>query len=262
MMAAINTLSYLVQHVRNWPLFLGDAALTGLIHTRRLLTYRFRDGTQLAVRPFTTDKWVLTDIWRRDPYWHPKFRLSNQPTFLDIGAHIGGWTVYMARRFPTARVVACEPVPENFALLRENIRRNQLTRVTALKAALAPQSGTVQLFFDPTHSAYSGQKPRPRHQQGSPRRVRAITLAECLQQAKTSHIDLVKCDIEGAEFSLLPSLPADVLRRITNISLEYHLFQKDCRVELLIDFLKDHGFELLDHVPTLADSGYAKFRLK
>lgn len=259
MVTAADTLRYLIKHVRNWPLFLGDVALTNIIHTRRLFAYHLRDGTQLVFRPFTTDKWVLTDIWMRDPYWHAGFRISSAPVFVDIGAHIGGWTVYMSRRFPHARVVACEPVPENFSLLEENLRRNQLTRVTPLNIAVAPRAGALTLFFNRECSAYSAAHPRRMHQRGASLSVPAITLSDCLTRAGVTHIDLLKCDIEGAEFSLLPSLSPDLLGRINNISLEYHLFDKDQHVETLITFLDQNGFELLECTPTITDSGYAKF---
>lgn len=260
MATTAHTLAYLIQHLRNWPFFLVDVALTGLVHTRRLFTYRWRDGTQLVVRPFTTDKWVLTDIWTYDPYWHPGFRLSAAPVLVDIGAHIGGWTVYMSRRFPQARVVAFEPVGENFALLQENIRLNQLTRVTAFNVALAPQAGMLKLWFDSKYSAYSGVNPRPMHQHGAFLSVPALTLSACLKKAGLASIDILKCDIEGAEFALLPSLPPDLLKTVANISLEYHLFDKNDRIETLIDFFERHGFELLTCIPRLLDSGYALFR--
>lgn len=259
-MPTVNTLAYLIRHLHNWPFFLADAALTGLVHSRRLFTYRFRDGTQLIVRPFTTDKWVLTDIWLRDPYWHPGFSLSASPVFVDIGAHIGAWTIYMSRRFPKARVVAFEPVPANYAILQANIRRNQLKSAAAFNVALAPQAGSLQLFFDPKHSAYSAQNPRRHHQQGAALSVRAATLADCLRQTGVTHIDLLKCDIEGAEFSLLPSLSSELLRNVSNVAVEYHLFDKTHRLLSLIDFFARHGFTLLEHTPTLLDSGYAKFR--
>lgn len=257
---AARTLYGLIRQVRNWPLFLYDWALTGYAPSRRWMVYRFRDGTQLAVRPFTADKWVLTDIWLRDPYWHPAFQLSATPVFLDIGAHIGGWTVYMSRRWPSSRIIACEPVPETFALLQENIRRNQLTRVTALNVALAPRPGSLTLFFDREYSAYSATHPRRRHQKGTSLSVPARTLSQALARAGATHVDLLKCDIEGAEFSLLPSLSSDLLGRINNISLEYHLFSKDQHVETLLAFFDQHGFELLECTPTLTDSGYVKFR--
>jgi FkbM family methyltransferase len=196
----------------------------------------------------------------RDPYWHPGFRLSAAPVLVDIGAHIGGWTIYMSRRFPDARVVAFEPVGATFALLEENIRRNQLTGVTAFNVALAPRAGSLKLWFDSERSAYSAANPRLMHRHGAYLPVRALTLSDCLQRAGVTHIDVLKCDIEGAEFSLLPSLAPKLLKTVANVALEYHLFDRNHRLATLIDFFDRHGFELLERTPTLVDSGYAKFR--
>jgi FkbM family methyltransferase len=52
---------------------------------------------------------------------------------VDIGAHIGSWTVLMAERFD--KVIALEPNPNNFIHLRHNLNINGFINVTALPFA-------------------------------------------------------------------------------------------------------------------------------
>jgi len=255
----IPTSSYLIRTLRNWPLFFADLALTNYAHTSRHFTYNFRDGTKLKVRPFTTDKWVITDIWRHDPYWHEQYKLSSDPVLVDIGAHIGAWTIHMSRRFSQAKVIAFEPIPATFELLTTNIKLNKLTNTTTINAAVSSQAGSLPLFYDSQHSAYSGSYPRHQHQQGAKLYAPAITLAEGMKRAAVDHIDLLKCDIEGAEFSLLPSLPTEILQRINNVSVEYHLFNGE-QLSTLVDFFTNAGFRHLDTIPMLTDSGYVFFQ--
>lgn len=59
----------------------------------------------------------------------------------DIGANLGNHTVYFARRYPNAVIHSFEPLPENYALLQQNISDNQLDRVTSYNLALGEAAG-------------------------------------------------------------------------------------------------------------------------
>jgi Met-10+ like-protein len=52
-------------------------------------------------------------------------------TILDIGAHIGVVSIFLAKRHPDVRVLAFEPVPRVFELLSANLRRNRVHNVSA-----------------------------------------------------------------------------------------------------------------------------------
>ncbi|HTE78532.1 MAG TPA: FkbM family methyltransferase, partial [Xanthobacteraceae bacterium] len=48
--------------------------------------------------------------------YHP-----SRPTILDVGANIGGFAIWAAKRWPGCEVFCYEPVPETFLLLKANI---------------------------------------------------------------------------------------------------------------------------------------------
>src|SRR3990167_6601223 len=84
-------------------------------------------------------------------------------TVLDIGAHIGGVTLALLLDNPDVHVIAVEPLPENVALLRRNLRVNGIEdRCTIIEGA-AGRSGervTISYAFDggehELHHAYIG----------------------------------------------------------------------------------------------------------
>ena len=53
---------------------------------------------------------------------------------VDAGANIGLSTVFFANKFPQAKIVAIEPEPSNFAMLRDNVA--PYPNVTPVQAAL------------------------------------------------------------------------------------------------------------------------------
>jgi FkbM family methyltransferase len=74
--------------------------------------------------------------------------LLQRSTFIDVGANIGTTTVSAIRRHGFSHVVALEPEPHNFRLLRLNIVVNDIeARVTALQVAVSDRAGEVELVL-------------------------------------------------------------------------------------------------------------------
>ena len=67
-------------------------------------------------------------------------------TAIDVGAHIGYSTLLLANCVgPKGRVIAFEPLTENFELLQENTRLNSYSNIFAENLALMGQSGQIEL---------------------------------------------------------------------------------------------------------------------
>ena len=67
---------------------------------------------------------------------HYPFRpVRARPLVIDCGANIGVATLYFKTVAPEARVIAFEPEPTAYELLRENVERNRLTDVACTGGA-------------------------------------------------------------------------------------------------------------------------------
>ena len=84
-----------------------------------------------------------------EPYSTAIFRLSCSwaDDVIDIGAHIGYYSLLAASTKPTARVVAVEASPHNAATLRDNAHINGCERVEVISAAFSDNSDPVQFFL-------------------------------------------------------------------------------------------------------------------
>lgn len=71
---------------------------------------------------------------------------------MDIGAHVGSFTVLCHQYWPSAKIVAVEPHPESFALLEQNIAHIPRERLQLINAAAAKQPGKTLLSSDVSHS--------------------------------------------------------------------------------------------------------------
>lgn len=64
-------------------------------------------------------------------------------TFIDIGANIGIYSLYMAATHPDSRVIVVEPVPVNRGRLSENIRINKFKNIDILHYMIGPDTATI-----------------------------------------------------------------------------------------------------------------------
>lgn len=192
-----------------------------------------------TIRPHTFDEYVVWETVHRQVYLpHP---LPPLHTVIDLGAHIGDFTVFIAQKFPTAHVVACEPSEETLELLRKNCELNGvLSRVRIIPAAVMDKNGIVTLHEDPSntggHSIYKSFG-------NTTREVPAYTLEEIISRYTQGTVDLLKIDVEGAEYPILFSTSTRVFHTIHRIYLEFHdHFYESYRGEDLKKFLETMGY--------------------
>jgi FkbM family methyltransferase len=165
-------------------------------------------------------------------------------TFVDIGAHVGYYTVLAARRVsPGGLVFAFEPSPRNYELLLANVWRNELTNVVCFPWAVSDHTGFVDLFLDERNT---GDNRLFQDDRGPGVRVRAVAL-DALPSIRPP-IDVVKIDVQGAEEAAIEGMK-HLLSRSPNarVTLEYWPFGlralgRDERRTL--DFYRSLGYRL------------------
>lgn len=125
-------------------------------------------------------------------------------TVLDIGANAGLMAIRIARA-GSAAVHAFEPVPGTYEELVNNVRRNDLTdRIHCHPVALGETIGEVDFFLPDIHGSVAASA-RALFPDGQNTRITvgATTLDEFANSHGLEQVDLVKCDVEGAEIFVL-----------------------------------------------------------
>lgn len=155
--------------------------------------------------------------------------------FVDGGANIGFYSILAARRAgPDGRIVAFEMMPDTAAMLRQNIAVNGALTIEVVERALSDQSGRkVCATVEP---GQNGQASIVKDSCNGRKtiEVETITLDEAL--AGYGPIDLIKLDLEGAEFAALKGAQS-VLARTRCV-----VFESNEREERIVELLADSGF--------------------
>ncbi len=128
------------------------------------------------------------------------------PTVVEIGAHHGAYAIVLGKvvQRQAGRLLAVEPNPMSFRLLRHNVALNHLEQTVALEqVAVTEKCGMVDLSLQ---DAESHLVPR-----GMPASVEVAgePLASILPRHGITAVDLLLIDVEGAELPVLRSFPWD-----------------------------------------------------
>jgi FkbM family methyltransferase len=180
-------------------------------------------GAKLRYRPGTSDQIMIYEILlktgKKGEYWLPDD--IEAEVILDIGANIGIASTYLAARFPKARIFAFEPVPANFAILKENVA--QFENVRPFPVALGPENGSVEMFFSASESNLGGFSFYGDDSNVTQKVSVVVRSAESMmRELALDHADVIKIDTEGAEYDIITSLHKDFLSRVKWIYGELH----------------------------------------
>jgi FkbM family methyltransferase len=180
--------------------------------------YRLREsGVTIALRHHTGDVMVLDEIFSQHEYEPPRevgaalSALPAAPRVVDLGANIGLFGAWVLGRFPDATMVAVEADPANAAIHRRTIEANGLEARWRLVEGFASTAPGVIRFAAGKHATSHAAN---RGEDGL--EVPGVDVLPDLDGA-----DLVKIDIEGAEWDLLAD-PRFGRARPRVVVLEYH----------------------------------------
>lgn len=198
-----NLRSYLSSLIGFETVARGREALADLLLLlgRKTATVSIAGGTRLFVD--LRDEGVGRPLFFKLPYEPAetaflKCKLLNGMVFVDIGANLGYYTVLAAKQVgPSGRVIAIEPDPQNYRLLRQNIAINRITCAQTLPIALGRQPGEAMLRRSETN--YGDHRLTHTSDNRHSVTVRVDSLDNQLKALNVAHVDVLKIDVQGFE---------------------------------------------------------------
>lgn len=180
-------------------------------------------GMKVWYRPGTSDPHLIYQILLKEGEKSEYFIPHNihPETILDIGGNIGITSLYFANRYPSAKIIAFEPVPSNFSVLTRNIA--PYPNITALPIALGKKKGCLEMYCsdDPVNNGgYSFFDTGCDVERKVSVEVKEIN--GVLSDHNIKKIDLIKIDTEGAEYDILTSFDENILSSTKWIIGELH----------------------------------------
>jgi FkbM family methyltransferase len=163
--------------------------------------------------------WITWEL-QADDYRLRQMQFEQGDVVVDVGAHVGLFSIYLAKRFPFLKVLAFEPFPANFRNCAENLRLNRVANVVLSPNAIANESRMLSMAADPGNSGGASAVVRTFASNGSVNGITSMTLDEVFSLHKIDRCKLLKIDCEGMEYEILSG--TKVFAMVDYLAGEFH----------------------------------------
>lgn len=205
----------IIKTFKNWPFYF--LTTFGFFKGKKI-EYHLRSGVKFLVPVDPHSKIPMVEVWIYKIYTPPGFSINKKDIVVDIGAHIGAFSVYAAIKATQGKIYAYEPVPENFKLLNHDIKLNNLNNIIPFNLAVSDSKGRKKIYF--TDSSATASLFGRRRQRFHP--VKSVGLEDVFGDNGLKKINFLKMDCEGSEYDILFNTPKKYLDKIDKVVLEYH----------------------------------------
>jgi len=236
------------QIFKNWIIF--PLSYYNIIKSDFII-FKTRTEKIIKIRKHSTDLMALTNVWLIEEYKRPNFEINSNDVVIDIGAHIGLFTLYASQFCNEGTIYSFEPVKENYELLVENVKSNNLKQVRIFNLAVSNSNESIKLYINDDKSGHSMFS-----QSSQSIMVDSISLQKIFDDNNIEHCNFLKLDCEGAEYEIIKNLPSEYFEKIDKIVIEYHMANSQPE---LLDELKEVLVRQKFHIeikPLFPDIGF------
>lgn len=194
-----------------------------------VLEFKWR-GNRIFYRSGTSDRGLIYEVLIRSPK-KAEYFVSEEirpEVIFDIGANIGIASLWLAEKYPYAKIHAFEPMPENIALLKRNTQNNP--NILVHEFGLSNENKTVPVYRNLDANNLGGFSEFRR--ENDPQNAGNLELVnfhmnvrstqEVPDELQLKSIDLIKIDTEGGEFEIIRSIPLPLLKKVSWLMGELH----------------------------------------
>ena len=209
-------------------------------------------GVNMLLDPedFVSRYILSTGQWEAESWAICKQHLPVGGTFVDVGAHIGYYSLKAARVVGSkGHVIAVEPDPDTVRQLRDNIQASGANVIAVQPVACSDSEGELDLFASPRANTGQTSLSRANAQQSggvsTVYHVRSRPLDAIIQESGVSRVDVMKIDVEGAELLVLRGARQTLARYGPTLIVEVidrQLQSMGASAAELKEFLRSQGY--------------------
>jgi len=188
---------------------------------------------------------VIAEVYYLHMYGqHSTFDIEDQDIVVDVGANIGIFTIYAAKRTIHGKVYSFEPFPKTFEILNKNVYLNGLKNVETFKMGIGRKRG-VQKFYIASFSIFNTSYPELRNGEKLDETiVNTLSINDLFEGLNCKKIDFLKMDCEGAEYDAIFNTKPEYFERIKKIVMELHYPIQNYTYDDMIIFLTEKGYKV------------------
>ena len=205
------------------------------------------DGNRMILDKDDSMRLSILGIYEPLAVKHFQERIKPGDTVLDIGAHIGYYTVMAAKRVGNkGQVYAFEPSIDNCTLLTENLKINGYKNVVLVNKAITQSSKKAKLFLSRTSSGMHSLIDIDNDSENTTF-IDTVSLDDFFGK-NPPPVSVIKMDIEGGEYAALEGMTW-LLKKSKHLAIftefsPFAIVKAKRSPRGFLNLLKHYGFKL------------------
>jgi len=165
---------------------------------------------------------------------------SPDDVVIDIGAHVGIISIYIAKKYPFVKIYAFEPIPDNYCHLITNLTLNDVNNVVPHNLAVTVDGRKFDMLVNFTNNSggATGHLKNMKLSNHFRYTVDSVPFDDIFDNYHIAACKLLKIDCEGTEHEILKG--TRYLSRIEYLSGEFHINQHLAEQGYSIETLVTH----------------------
>jgi FkbM family methyltransferase len=239
--------------------------------------YELPNGIVIVHLNKSETDFIYKEIFEDSQYLRHEITLNEGDCIFDVGANIGLFSIFVGQVCKNAKILAFEPIPPIFELLRINTTLQGLN-IKLFDCGISSDSKSENFTYYPQNSVVSGRFANTmeeretlkkflinKQQQGDVRETalsseeideltaelftsqpfscQLKTISEVIREQSVGRIDLLKIDVEKSELDVLAGIQEEDWSKIRQIVVEVH--DINGQLDSVIELLKRQGYELV-----------------
>jgi FkbM family methyltransferase len=204
------------------------------------------DLTQILDMQYAYGTYDTEELEFLESYYQPG------DSFIDIGANLGFYSLYLAEKFHDLRVLAFEPDPYNIAKFRKNISLNGAKNICLCEEAVGDDNCCKELMLNTGNNRGGNSFVVDQSQscgETSTITVPCKTLFTSLIENDIQRVGIAKMDVEGYEYPILKKFFSEAPKSLYPRAIVIEAFGNN--ISLVggspIELLIRHDYELVSH---------------
>lgn len=189
------------------------------INNEDIVTFYDADGSQAVP--------IIVREMIRDCYRINNIDFQSGDKIIDIGAHVGVFSIILAKLYPNIQIYAYEPLPLNYKHLVTNIRINKTRNICPFNLAVTGDGRNIKMIVNASNNTGGGTSNLSDMNLSGHliyEDIESVTLDHILRiNKKKDNCKLLKIDCEGSEHEIIKSTSPELLSKIKYLSGEFHM---------------------------------------
>jgi FkbM family methyltransferase len=228
---------YYFKYLKNWATINNNREVEiNIIHNIKM-KLTIKDWVQYNLFIYGKYEENETLLWEK--------LVKKSSVILDIGANVGYFSLLASKINPKSSIFSFEPIKHTFDRLSYNVKQNNFQNIKLFNCAISDENRILSINVGNENNWGMSSVNNHEFTSGKIENINAISIDNFVKEEKIQRVDLIKLDIEGAEYMALEGMKNTLDNYSPDILIEIldeHLLKQNKSSEMIYNLLFSKGY--------------------